>query len=89
MKESKTLRYTKKIKKLPLTKFYKSERLKFAEEYMEWTKEWRNAVFSDEKKFNLDGPDGFHYYWRDEKQVKMSRNYGGGNVMVWAAFVYQ
>ena len=57
---------------------------------MEWAKEWRNVVFSDEKKFNLDGQDGFHY-WYDlrEKQVKMSRNYGGSNVIVWIAFGYQ
>lgn len=51
--------------------------------------EWTRVVFSDEKKFNLDGPDGFNYYWHDlrkEKQFKYSRNFGGGSLMVWGAF---
>lgn len=64
----------------------------FAEEHMSWTSEWNKVMFSDEKKFNLDGPDGLQYYWNDlrtEEQVRMSRNFGGGGVMIWAAFCFK
>lgn len=47
------------------------------------------VIFSDEKKFNLDGPDGFNGYWRDlrkEPQYFQTRNFGGGSLMVWGAF---
>ena len=46
-------------------------------------------MFSDEKKFDLDGPDGSQCYWHDlrkEKQVFSKRLFGGGSVMVWGAF---
>ncbi|GMF55798.1 unnamed protein product [Phytophthora fragariaefolia] len=50
---------------------------------------WDSIIFSDEKKWNLDGSDGFQYYWRDPRrpphQTKR-RQAGGGSVMVWAAF---
>lgn len=52
---------------------------------------WNKVLFSDEKKFNLDGPDGVQYYWHDlrkEKEIQMSRNFGGGSLMVWGGFTF-
>ncbi|KAK1930969.1 Transposable element Tc3 transposase [Phytophthora citrophthora] len=50
---------------------------------------WETIIFSDEKKWNLDGPDGFQNYWRDvrhpPRQTKR-RQAGGGSVIVWAGF---
>lgn len=48
-----------------------------------------NIIFSDEKKFSLDGPDGFNGYWSDlrkEEQYLSKRNFGGGSLMVWRGF---
>uniref|UniRef100_A0A1I7WR02 DDE_3 domain-containing protein n=1 Tax=Heterorhabditis bacteriophora TaxID=37862 RepID=A0A1I7WR02_HETBA len=50
---------------------------------------WTSVPTFDEKKFNLDGPDGCHSYWRDlrkEPRHFSTRNFGGGSVMVWGAF---
>jgi hypothetical protein len=32
---------------------------------MHMNKEWNNVIFSDGKKFKLDGPGGFSSYWDD------------------------
>jgi len=84
-----TLKYIKKLSKPKLTQAHKTARLQFARKYMDYSQAWENVLFSDEKKFNLDGPDGAQYYWhdiRDEREVRMSRNYGGGSLMIWGAF---
>ncbi|KAG4053677.1 hypothetical protein PC123_g11170 [Phytophthora cactorum] len=50
---------------------------------------WDSIIFSDEKKWNLDGPDGFQHYWRDLRKPPRhtkQRQAGGGSAMVWAAF---
>ncbi|KAG2798668.1 hypothetical protein PC129_g20985 [Phytophthora cactorum] len=50
---------------------------------------WESIIFSDEKKWNLDGPGGFQHYWRDLRKppsYTKRRQAGGGSVMVWAAF---
>lgn len=80
-------KYTKKMRQPFLKPEHEESRLKWAREHITWKDEWDNVVFTDEKKFNLDGPDGFAYYWHDlrkEAQFKFSRNFGGGSLMVWA-----
>ena len=81
--------YKKRKGQPKLTKLHKKNRLNFATEKIEWDQEWDQVIFSDEKKFNLDGLDGFQFYWcdlRKEEQIYSKRQNGGGNVMVWGAF---
>lgn len=86
--------HVKYLKRVPLPRLlprHKVARLAFAEKYQFWDEEWQKVVFSDEKKFNLDGPDGYQHYWgdtRQEIQTRKSRNFGGGTLMVWGAFSY-
>ncbi|KAE8885749.1 hypothetical protein PF007_g31345 [Phytophthora fragariae] len=37
-------------------------RLKWADQFVEYRRKWNSVVFSDEKKFNLDGTDEYQYY---------------------------
>ncbi|CAK9819131.1 Transposable element Tc3 transposase [Anthophora quadrimaculata] len=90
-------RYLKKVttierkclKKKPCLKDrHKKTRLEFARKHMDWVTQWQKVVFSDEKKFNLDGPDGYSYYYHDlrkEERIFSRRQHGGGSVMIWGA----
>ena len=73
-----------------LTKAHKIKRVEWAMAKITWNAEkWANTVFSGEKKFNLDGPDGLQFYWHDirkDEQIYSTRQSGGGSVMVWGAF---
>lgn len=89
---SANLKY-KKMKSAPLmTEKHKDDRYKWACEHVSWTiQEWRQVVFSDEKRFCLDGPDGFAFYWQDlrqEPRIFSKRQQGGQAIMVWAAMTY-
>ena len=58
---------------------------------MTWQNEWHTVVFSDEKRFNLDGPDGFQHYFHDIRKEEhfLSRHHSRENgVMVWGAITY-
>lgn len=82
----------KRMKKLPAWKpHHIAGRLDFAREHMTWDKKWRRVIFSDEKKFNLDGPDGYKSYWHCLKSDfrSFSKRVGGGkSLMMWCGFAY-
>ena len=82
----------KKLKKPNLADRHKHARLEFGRKLMSWTiAQWSNVIFSDEKRFTLDGPDGYSYYWHDlqkEKQYFNTRQQGGGGLFVWGAMGY-
>ena len=49
---------------------------------------WSNVMFSDEKKWNMDGPDGYRHWvdTRATQPVHVRRHTGGGSVMIWGGF---
>lgn len=72
-----------------LTKKHKGRRRNWARQMNRRHIDWSTVVFTDEKKFNLDDPNVFQYYWhdiRDEKEEFFSRQNGGGSLMVWGGF---
>lgn len=81
-----------KLKKKPhLFQHHRDARLAFCRAHMNWKDEWKQVIFSDEKKFNLDGPDGFQYYYHDlrKEELLLSRRHTAvGSVMVWAAISF-
>ena len=89
LKNAPFLRYTKMRCSPKLTTLNKDARLKFALKYLKCGAEfWSTVIFSDEKKFNMDGSDGHAAYWADtrvEKRYFSRRVRGGDGVMVWAA----
>lgn len=80
----------KKVKTVPVHNAeHIKKRLSFAFKHAKDKTIWDLVVFSDEKKFNLDGPDGFKYYWHDlrnDPKVMSKRQSGGGSIMIWAGF---
>ena len=76
-------------KKAPaFTPTHKAARLDWCETFS--AKEvgyWNDLIFSDEKRFSLDGPDCVCYYWADPNIVDKyfsKRPRGGDGWMVWA-----
>ena len=66
---------TKLIGAPPLTEAHKIKRIDFAKKHLMWREEWANIIFTDEKKFNLDGSDGYKCYWHnpDKEALNFSK----------------
>jgi transposase len=61
--------YTKIPIKNMLSSIQKDNRLHFAINHVKWLEKWKNVIFTDEKKFNLNGPDGDWYEWKLNEEL--------------------
>ena len=85
------LQYKKRKPRPALTKTHVDTRLSWGQGKAFWLDGWHSVIFSDEKKFNLNGPDGNQFYWHDLRKAEKyfsKRPSGGGSIMIWAAFGY-
>lgn len=70
-------------KKLPLTAVQRQKRVNFARRHLLSGTDFSRWIFSDEKRFSLDGPDNFGSYGTDNVELsRIKRHMGGGGVMV-------
>lgn len=81
--------YAEVPKNLPLQHYHKTARFQFARKHLEESTDFKRVIFTDEKRFKKDGPDGLMSYC-DPKisktaPVRIKRQNGGGGVMVLGA----
>ena len=83
------MKYLKMLKAPRMSTDNKKDRAEWALKYMKKDQEfWSSIIFSDEKRFCLDGPDGNAYYWADtrlEKRYFSTRARSGRGLMIWTA----
>ncbi|GBM65691.1 hypothetical protein AVEN_87116-1 [Araneus ventricosus] len=60
-------------RRLPLSNLHISKRLQWARNHMSYGDKWMAVLFSDEIKWNLDGPDGNIKYWHYLRKVPSHR----------------
>ncbi|GBO42308.1 hypothetical protein AVEN_109835-1 [Araneus ventricosus] len=67
---------------------HKQKRADWAKYHQTWEYQWHRVIFSDEKKFKLDGPAFYLHDMRKEEEIFSKRQQGGGPLMVWGGFGY-
>ena len=79
------LKYAKAKKKITLTKKHKGARLECAKRWLTKHVDFKKVIFTDEKRFKFDGPDGWCTWSRRGEPVVLNKRQmgGGGGVMVW------
>jgi len=68
-----------------LTKAHKEARINLITEWLTKCHNWDLTVFSDEKRFSLDGPDSWYTYVKGtDTNIRQIRQCEGGGILVWA-----
>ena len=65
LRKSSFMKFVKRQHQPLLMEAHKKIRLNWAKEMVSSEMNWDSVIFSDEKKMNLVGPDGYKYYWHD------------------------
>ena len=78
------MRYTKVPSKIYLGKKHKEDRVSIVSTWVTENHPWEKTVFSDKKRFSLDGPDDWRTYIAKNAEISQERRQcGGGSIMVW------
>jgi len=78
------MRYANAKRKIFLTKTHKAKRVEMALRWISTDHDWSKTIFSDEKRFTLDGPDNWmSYIGEKEQSIRQMRIAKGGGFMVW------
>jgi len=77
-------KYKKAVKQIVLSKKHKLIRIERITHWITNNQVWEETIFSDEKRFSLDGPDDWRSYVSQSGYlVRQKRQCGGGGIMVW------
>ena len=78
------LKYGHIKKQIILSKEQKSKRFETITHWFTENHNWKKTIFTDEKKFSLDGPDDWGtYMYPGETMLRNKRQCDGGGLMVW------
>lgn len=85
--QEKNVSYEVRKKEITLEDRHKKTRIVFAQTHIIQRTDFSIWVFTDEKRFSLDGPDnnGSYEIPGTPKPIRSRRQQGGGGVMIWGA----
>lgn len=83
--------HSKRMRQAPaMTLEHKARRSEWANTHISWTQfQWDNVIWSEEKRFRLNGPDDQAYFWANKqcRERIFTKGYtGSGDVIVWGPF---
>lgn len=77
-------KYKKSSSQIFLKKSHKQNRVESISSWISDKVDFQRVIFSDEKRFSMDGPDNWSSYVMGNKNlIRKKRQCGGGSLMIW------